>query len=77
MNTSCLEDLMIMGVTWNCHSQGCDFHPLSHVCTDSTACRLRTLPVPNLSLCECEEYWTLHPFESTFRSRFSASDRHS
>jgi len=19
MNTSCLEDLMIMGVTWNCH----------------------------------------------------------
>jgi len=56
MNTSCLEDLMIIGAIWNCYSQGCQFHPLSNVCTDSTGCRLRTLPVPNLSLWECEEY---------------------
>lgn len=68
---------MIIGAMWNCHSQGCQFRPLSNVCTDSTACRLKTLPVPNLSLWDCEEYWTLHPWESTFRSAFSTGDCHS
>jgi hypothetical protein len=76
MITSCLEGLMIMGVTWNCHSQDCEFHPLSNVCTNSSACKIKMLPVPNLSLWECEEYWTLHPLESTFRSRFSTGDHH-